>query len=87
MFVQGLLTNSIIRNVDEKEETWLLLLFGVIEHTDDLDTLLAQTIEHHLRFAEHKNRAVVLQMIYYYCKKLLHEIFFRGRKNKLIDVF
>ncbi|WP_440864941.1 type III secretion system gatekeeper subunit SctW [Symbiopectobacterium purcellii] len=76
LFVQGLLKNPLIRDIDEKEATWLLLLFGMIEHTDDVDMLLSQTVGHYLRFAEHKNRAIVLQMIYYYCKKLPHEVFF-----------
>ncbi|MGX8940021.1 type III secretion system gatekeeper subunit SctW [Symbiopectobacterium sp. Eva_TO] len=88
LFVQGLLKNPLIRDVDEKEETWLLLLFGMIEHTDDVDMLLSQTVGHHLRFAEHKNRAVVLQMIYYYCKKLPHEVFFSEEERiKLLMCF
>ncbi|MBG6245650.1 hypothetical protein CS369_14250 [Candidatus Symbiopectobacterium sp. 'North America'] len=81
LFVQGLLKNPLIRDVYEKEETWLLLLFGMIEHSDDVDMLLSQIVGHHLRFAENKNRAVVLQMIYYYCKKLPHEVFFQRKKE------
>lgn len=76
LFVQGLLKNNVIRDVDEKEETWLLFLFGMIEQTSDLDTVLSQTLGHPLRFAEHKRRATVLQMIYYYCKKIPHDVFF-----------
>ncbi|MCW2481276.1 type III secretion system gatekeeper subunit SctW [Candidatus Symbiopectobacterium sp. NZEC135] len=88
LFVQGLLNNPLIRDVDEKEETWLLLLFGMIENTDDVDILLSQTVGHPLRFAEHKNRALVLQMIYYYFKKLPHEVFFLGEERiKLLMYF
>lgn len=88
LFVQGLLNNPLIRDVDEKEETWLLLLFGMIENTDDVDILLSQTVGHPLRFAEHKNRALVLQMIYYYCKKLPHEVFFSEEERiKLLMYF
>lgn len=81
LFVQGLLANNIIRDVDEKEETWLLFLFGMIEQTNDLDTMLSQTIGYSLRFAEHKRCATVLQMIYHHCKKLPHEIFFSNEER------
>lgn len=88
LFVQGLLKNPLIRDIDEKEATWLLLLFGMIENTDDVDMLLSQTVGHHLRFAEHKNRAIVLQMIYYYCKKLPQEVFFSEEERiKLLMCF
>lgn len=76
LFVQGLLANAHIREVDEKEETWLLLLFGMIEQSDDLRGVLMQNVGDYFRFSARKVRARLLQILYWHCKKLPPEIFF-----------
>lgn len=88
LFVEGLLANAQVREVDEKEETWLLLLFGLIEPVDDLGELLKQSVGDYFRLSARKLRATLLQIIYWHCKKLPQEIFFsRESRESLLASF
>lgn len=84
LFVQGLLGKEAIQEVSTKEEVWLIFLFGILQSVEELSHLLTQTVGDHFRYARRKARAEILQIIYWHCKKLPHDIFFSKEEREML---
>lgn len=75
LFIQGVLSEALIREVSHNELDWILFMFGILQAPSELDTLLTQIAGDYLRFLNKCDRAKFLQIIYFHCKKMPLEAF------------
>lgn len=75
LFMQSVLSDDFVREVNHDEGAWLFFMFGVLQSPHELGNHLTQVTGEYLRFVKKTERAKLLQIIYVNCKKIPHEAF------------
>lgn len=84
LFIQGVLSNKVVRETHYQESAWLLLFFGMLQQPNALSDLLSQLLGDYFIIAKKKERSLLLQIIYRYSKKLPQEIFFSAEDREAL---
>ncbi|WP_395490283.1 type III secretion system gatekeeper subunit SctW [Cedecea davisae] len=75
LFMQGILNDNFVREINHDEGAWLLFMFSALQSPYALSDHLTQVVGDYLRFVKQTERAKLLQIIYFNCKKMPHEAF------------
>ncbi|WP_279051157.1 type III secretion system gatekeeper subunit SctW [Cedecea davisae] len=88
LFMQSVLSDDFVREVNHDEGAWLFFMFGVLQSPHELGNHLTQVTGEYLRFVKKTERAKLLQIIYVNCKKIPHEAFTSfDAREELLDQF